>query len=412
MTRVVITGMGAVTPLGNNVGSFWEGLAAGKSGISILDAFDASNHKTKIAGSVRGFDPAAVIGKKEARRMDRYCQFAVAAARQALDDAALHPEGTAGERIGVCIGTGVGGIQTMLDNYRTLLERGPDRVSPTLVPMMIANMAAAQVSIQYGLKGPVLAPVTACATGNNAIGEAYRIIQRGAADAVVAGGAEATLTDLAFAGFNSAGAMSTRNDEPERASRPFDAGRDGFVAAEGAGVLVLESLEHALRRGANIYAEMIGYGLSSDAYHMVATEPDGDGAYRAMREALDDAGVKPDEVDVISAHATGTPLGDLSETRAIKRLFGDAAYRVPISAIKSMTGHALGAAGGLEAVALVMTLREGLVPPTINLDAPDPECDLDYVPHRARRGDYRIGLSNSFGFGGHNAVIVLRRYLP
>lgn len=412
MTRVVITGMGAVTPLGNDVSSFWEGLAAGKSGISVLDAFDTSNHKTKIAGRVRGFDPAAVIGKKEARRMDQYCQFAVAAAKQALDDAALHQEGTAGERIGVCIGTGVGGIQTMLDNYRTLLERGPDRVSPTLVPMMIANMAAAQVSIQYGLKGPVLAPVTACATGNNAIGEAYRIIQRGAADAVVAGGAEATLTDLAFAGFNSAGAMSMRNDEPERASRPFDAERDGFVAAEGAGVLVLESLEHALRRGANIYAEIVGYGLSSDAYHMVATEPDGDGAYRAMREALNDAEVKPGEVDIISAHATGTPLGDLSETRAIKRLFGEAAYRIPVSAIKSMTGHALGAAGGLEAVALVMTLREGLAPPTINLDAPDPECDLDYVPHRARRGDYRIGLSNSFGFGGHNAVIVLRRYLP
>lgn len=410
MVRVVITGMGVVTPVGQNVESFWASLIAGKSGISAIDAFDVAAYKTKIAGVVRGFDPEAAIGRKEARRMDRYCQLAVAAARQALEDAALDPESADANRIGVYIGSGVGGIRTMLDNYMTLLERGPGRVSPTLVPMMIANMAAAQVSILYGLKGPVLAPVTACATGNNAIGEAFKLIQRGGADAVVAGGAEATIVDLSLAGFNSAGAMSVRNDEPERASRPFDAERDGFVASEGAGIVVLESLSHALRRGANIHAEIIGYGASSDAYHMVATDPEGDGAYRAMKEALADAGIAADELDTINAHATGTQLGDVSETKAIKRLMGDKAYAIPITANKSMIGHTLGAAGGIEAVALVKTIREGLIPPTINLERPDPECDLDYVPNRARKADVRIGLSNSFGFGGHNAVIVLRRY--
>ncbi|MEF3306073.1 beta-ketoacyl-ACP synthase II [Paenibacillus sp. GYB003] len=410
MKRVVITGMGVITPIGQNVEAFWDALTAGRSGISAIDAFDVSAYKTKIAGIVKHFDPEAAIGRKEARRMDRFCQFAVAAAKQALDDAALGAASVDPERIGVYIGSGVGGIQTMLDNYRTLLERGPGRVSPTLVPMMIANMAAAQVSILNGFKGPVLAPVTACAASNNAIGEAFKLIQRGGADAVVAGGAEATIVDLSLAGFINAGAMSTWSGEPEKASRPFDKERDGFVAAEGAGIVVLESLEHAVRRGARIHAEIVGYGVSADAYHMVASDPEGDGAYRAMREALADAGLSPDDVDAINAHATGTEIGDVSETKAIKRLFGPKAYEIPISANKSAIGHLLGAAGGVEAVALVKTIQDGIVPPTINLHHPDPECDLDYVPNEARSARVDVGLSSSFGFGGHNAVIALRKY--
>lgn len=408
--RVVITGMGVITPLGLTVDAMWSAMLAGKSGISIIDTFDVSAYKTRIAGIVRDFDADVTIGRKEARRMDRFVQFAVAAAKQAIDDAALSLESVDKNRIGVYIGSGIGGIHTMLDNYRTLLERGPGRVSPSVVPMMIANMAAAQVSILYGLKGPVLAPVTACATGNNAIGEAFHLIRRGGADAVIAGGAEATIIDLALAGFGNATAMSTRNDEPERASRPFDAQRDGFVASEGAGVLVLESLDHAVRRGARIHAEVVGYGSSSDAYHVVATDPDGDGAFRAMRETLADAGLHPGDIDVISAHATSTPLGDLSETKAIKRLFGAAAGRLPVTANKSMLGHTLGAAGGVEAVALVKTIQDGVIPPTLNLDHSDPECDLDFVPNRARVCEVRTGLSNSFGFGGHNAVIAISRY--
>ncbi|MCD1259125.1 beta-ketoacyl-ACP synthase II [Paenibacillus athensensis] len=410
MQRVVITGMGVISPLGNDTTTLWNGLVAGQSGVSRIDSFDTSAYKTNIAGIVRDFDAEAAVGRREARRMDRYCQFAVAAARQALDDAALDMGQADAERIGVYIGSGIGGIQTMLDNYRTLLARGPGRVSPTLVPMMIANMAAAQVSILFGAKGPVLAPVTACATGNNAIGEAFKLIQRGGADAVIAGGAEATVTDLALAGFGNATALSTRVDEPERASRPFDAQRDGFVAAEGAGVLILESLEHAERRGARIHAEIVGYGSTSDAYHMVATDPEGAGAYRAMRDALADAQLAPEEIDTINAHATSTEAGDLSETLAIKKLLGRRAGDVPISANKSMLGHMLGAAGGVEAVALIRTLQSGLIPPTINLEHPDPACDLDYVPNTARRARLRTGLSNSFGFGGHNAVVIFQTY--
>jgi 3-oxoacyl-[acyl-carrier-protein] synthase II len=341
--------------------------------------------------------------------MDRYCQFAVAAAGQAIHDAALDVGKANAERIGVYIGSGIGGVQTLLDNYRTLLSRGPGRVSPTVVPMMIANMAAAQVSILFGLKGPLLAPVTACATGNNAIGEAYRSIQRGGADVIVAGGAEAAVVDLAMAGFGSATSLSTRNGEPARASRPFDAERDGFVAAEGAGVLVLESLEHAERRGARIHAEVIGYGASADAYHIVQTDPEGAGAYRAMKEAVEDAKLSLAEIDHINAHATSTHLGDISETKAIKRLFGSRAYDIPVSANKSIIGHMLGAAGGVEAVALIKTLQSGVIPPTINLENPDPECDLDYVPNTARIGaKLHVGMSNGFGFGGHNACIVLK----
>lgn len=410
MKRVVITGMGVITPIGNRVDTFWSNLTQGQSGISKIEHFDTSDYKTHFAGVVKEFDAEAEVGRREVRRMDRYTQFAVAAAKQAIDDAGLVIDASNEERVGVYIGSGIGGIQTILDNYKTLLSRGPSRVSPTVVPMMIANMAAAQVSIMYGAKGPSLAPVTACATGNNAIGEAFKLIQRGGADAVIAGGAEATVTDLALAGFGNATALSTRNDAPERASRPFDAQRDGFVSAEGAGVLVLESLEHAERRGARIHAEIVGYGSTSDAYHIVATDPEGAGAYRAMRDALVDAGIDASEINTINAHATSTVAGDLSETLAIKRLLGRGAYDVPISANKSMIGHMLGAAGGVEAVALIKTLQEGLIPPTINLENPDPQCDLDYVPLVARRAELQYGLSSSFGFGGHNAVLILKRF--
>lgn len=410
MHRVVITGMGVITPIGNDVQTFWNNLVEGRSGISLINTFDVSNYKTKIAGMVRNFDPEADIDQRDSRRMDRFCQFAVIAAKQALEDAGMNLEDEQKERMGVYIGSGIGGMQTLLENYSKLISRGPSRVSPTAVPVMIPNMAAAQVSILYGLKGPTLAPVTACATGNNAIGEAYKLIERGGADVIVAGGSEATVIDLTLAGFGNAKALSTRNDQPERASRPFDTERDGFVISEGAGVLVLESLEHAQQRGARIHAEVIGYGSASDAYHIVASDPEGSGAYRAMKEAIEDAGLALEQIDYINAHATSTQIGDLSETLAIKRLFGRHAYKLPISANKSMLGHMLGAAGGVEAVALVKTLEENIIPPTINLDNPDPQCDLDYVPNRARTAQLQIGLSNSFGFGGHNAVIVLKKF--
>ena len=406
--RVVITGMGVITPLGNEVNTFWNSLISGKSGISKIDTFDVTHHKSKIAGIVRGFHPDALFGR-EVRRMDRFCQFALAASKQAIDDANINMDNESPERVGVYIGSGIGGIQTLLDNHETLKSRGPKRVSPTLVPMMITNMAAAQVSIHFGTKGPCMAPVTACATGNNAIGEAYRLLQRNKADIVIAGGTEAAINELTLSGFGNATALSTRNDEPQRASRPFDAKRDGFVASEGAGIVVLETLEHAKQRDAYVYTEVIGYGTSADAYHIVAPDPDGSGAVQAMKEAIEDAGIALEEVDHINAHATST-IGDVSETNAIKRLFGSYAYKIAISANKSMMGHTLGAAGGVEAVALAKTLQEGIIPPTINLENPDPECDLDYVPHKARSAQLKTGISNAFGFGGHNAVLVLRKY--
>lgn len=402
--------MGAVTPIGNDVPTFWRNLVAGRSGISRIDAFDVSQYPVQIAGQVRDFDPGQYVDPREARRLDRYAQFAVAAAVQAVRDAGLEITPENGERVGVYIGSGVGGIHTLLENYRTLLERGPRRVSPTVVPMMIANMAAGQVSILFGAKGPNLAPVSACATGTHAIGDSYKLIQRGAADVMIAGGSEAAIVDLALAGFSNAKALSTRNDEPERASRPFDAERDGFVMSEGAGVVVLESLEHAKARGARIYAEIIGYGMSGDAYHIVAPEPEGNGAFRAMREALADAGIRPEDVDYINAHGTSTDLGDKLETLAIKKAFGDHARKVAISSNKSMIGHLLGAAGAVEAIATILTIQDGVIPPTINLEHPDPECDLDYVPNVAREAPVRVAISNSFGFGGHNATIVLRRF--
>ncbi|OMF37102.1 beta-ketoacyl-[acyl-carrier-protein] synthase II [Paenibacillus sp. FSL H8-0548] len=410
MERVVITGMGVISPLGNSVEHLWDGLVNGVSGISKIDAFDASKHKARIAGIVRDFDAEALFGRKEARRMDRFSQFAIAAAEQALKDAALSLEQTDLERVGVYVGSGIGGIQTLLTQAELLKERGPDRVSPTLVPMMIANMAAAMISIRFGTQGPSMAPVTACSIGNTAIGEAWRLIRSGSADVVIAGGTEAAITDISLASFGNATSVSTRNDAPEKASRPFDAGRDGFVMAEGAGILILESLSHALSRGARIHAEVIGYGASSDAYHMVATHPEGIGAYQAMKHALREANLQPEQIDLISAHATSTEIGDRSETAAIKKLFGEFAYRIPVTANKSMTGHMLGAAGGVEAIALVKSIQEGIIPPTINQEEPDPICDLDYVPNKAREASVDIGMSNSFGFGGHNAVIILKKY--
>lgn len=408
MERVVITGMGVVSPLGNTVETFWDRLIHGESGISLIDTFDVSRHKSKIAGLVRDFDADTLFGRKEARRMDRFCQFALAAAEQALNDSGLSLEQTDRERLGVYVGSGVGGIQTLLEQDAIMRERGPERVSPSLVPMMISNMAAAMISIRLGALGPGMSPVTACSIGNTSIGEAFRSIRYGGMDIVFAGGTEAAVTDISLASFGNATALSARSDEPSRASRPFDAGRDGFVMAEGAGILVLESLTHAVRRGARIYAEVIGYGASSDAYHMVATHPEGIGAYRAMKQAIQEAGISLSEVNVISAHATSTDIGDRSETAAIKKLFGEHAYRIPITANKSMTGHLLGASSAVEAIALVKTIQQNIIPPTINQEQQDPECNLDYVPNRAREAALNIGLSNSFGFGGHNAVIVLK----
>ncbi|MBW4839105.1 MAG: beta-ketoacyl-ACP synthase II [Paenibacillaceae bacterium] len=410
MERVVITGMGILSPLGNDVDTFWQGLKEGRSGISPIDRFDVTAFGTKIAGQVRGFDGETVFGRKEARKMDLFCQYALYAAEQAVQDAGLQPELLDRERFGVYVGSGIGGIETLADNVRVLDERGPNRVSPSLVPMMISNMAAAQISIRFGALGETLSPVTACSIGNSSIGEAFRLIRSGEADVMIAGGTEAAVHPLALASFGNATALSKRNDTPEQASRPFDADRDGFVMGEGAGIVVLESLTHALRRGARIHGEVIGYGASSDAYHVVASHPEGVGAYQAMKRALASAGITPEQVDVISAHATSTQVGDLGETKGIKKAFGEHAYRIPVTANKSMIGHMFGAAGGAEAIALVQSLKEGIIPPTINLKNPDPECDLDYVPQEARRADLEIGLSNSFGFGGHNAVIVLRKY--
>ncbi|OXM85292.1 beta-ketoacyl-ACP synthase II [Paenibacillus rigui] len=410
MERVVITGMGLISPLGNDVDTFWQRLTQGESGITLLDHFDTTRYKAKFGGMVRGFDAEARFGRKESRRMDRFCQYALAAAEQAWESSGLELDKLDRERLGVYVGSGIGGIQTLLEQDAVLRERGPERVSPTLVPMMISNMAAAMISIKYGAYGPTMSPVTACSIGNTAIGEAFRLIRQGIADVVIAGGSEAAVTEISLASFGNATAVSTRNEDPVGASRPFDAGRDGFVMAEGAGIVILESLSHARRREAKVLAEVTGYGASSDAYHMVATHPEGIGAYLAMKAALGEAHLPPEAVDVISAHATSTELGDRSETMAIKRLFGEHAYRIPVTANKSMTGHMLGAAGGVEAIALVKSLREGIIPPTINQEVPDPQCDLDYVPNKARQAQLRTGISNSFGFGGHNAVIVLQAF--
>ncbi|OPA77546.1 beta-ketoacyl-[acyl-carrier-protein] synthase II [Paenibacillus selenitireducens] len=407
--RVVVTGMGVMTSLGTDLNTFWNNLMEGKSGVSHVEAFDVSEYPTQIAASIKDFNPEDYMDKKEARRMDRFVQFAVAASLKAVENAKLNiQEDTDPERVGVMIGSGIGGLGTWEDEHNKLLEKGPKRVSPFFIPMMIANMGSGQVSMILGAKGPNSTTVTACATGTHSIGDSYRLIQRGDADVMVCGGAEATIRPTGMAGFCAMRAMSTRNDEPEKASRPFDTGRDGFVMGEGAGVLVLESLEHAQKRGAHIYGEVIGYGMSGDAHHM--TEPDPTGAARCMIKAIQDAEIAPEDVDYINAHGTSTPVGDKSETTAIKIALGDHAHEVAVSSTKSMTGHLLGAAGGVEAVICGLSLEHGVIAPTINLDNQDPECDLDYVPNVPRKADLNIVMSNSFGFGGHNATIVLKKY--
>jgi 3-oxoacyl-[acyl-carrier-protein] synthase II len=416
--RVVVTGLGALTPVGNTVEEFWEALTQGKSGVGPITKFDAGaktpsgefQFATRIAGEVRNFDELKYVDKKEARRLDPYLKYAMACAVMAVEDSGLDTAKVDATRFGTLIGSGIGGITTLLENHKTILEKGPDRVSPFFVPMLIINMASGLVSMRFNAKGPNSSVVTACATGNHAIGDAFKLIQRGAADAMIAGGAEAIIVPLTIAGFCAMKAMSTRNDDPQKASRPFDAGRDGFVCGEGGGVLVLESLEHAQRRDARIYAEVIGYGMTGDAHHMTAPDPEGDGAARAMAGALADAGIVPGEVGYINAHGTSTPYNDKFETLAIKRVFGEHARKVAVSSTKSMTGHLLGAAGGIEAIASVLALHHGILPPTINYETPDPDCDLDYIPNQARKQDVELALSNAFGFGGTNATLVFRKY--
>ncbi|HHV72287.1 MAG TPA: beta-ketoacyl-ACP synthase II [Clostridia bacterium] len=409
--RVVITGIGMVTPLGIKTEEVWDNLLKGKSGIGLVTRFDTSNYATKIAGEVKNFNPADYMDKKEARRMDPFTHYAVAAAKIAHEDSGLKITSNNRDRIGVVIGSGVGGITTVEEQHAILLNRGPNRVSPFFVPMLIANMAPGQISINLGVRGPNLTTTTACTSGTHAVGDAFKMIQYGLADVIFAGGAEAAVCPLAFAGFCSMRAMSTNNDNPEGACRPFDKNRDGFVLGEGAGVMVLEELEHALARGAKIYAEVIGYGMSADAYHITAPAPEGDGARLAMSNALADAGILPEQVDYINAHGTSTELNDLYETLAIKNLFGQHAYNLAISSTKSMTGHLLGAAGAVELIFTALTIKSGKIPPTINYETPDPDCDLDYVPNVAREKDIDIALSNSFGFGGHNGTVILRKFI-
>ncbi len=409
-SRVVITGMGTVNPLGLDVETTWQNLLAGQSGAGRITLFDPSPFLTQIACEIKDFDPADYMDRKAARRTDRYIQFAVAAAAQALEQSGLTIDESNADDVGVIIGSGIGGLLTMDRGYHDLFEKGPMRVSPLTGPMMISNMAAGQIAITFGAAGPNFCVVSACATGGNVLGEASEIIRRGDAVAVIAGGSESPFVPFGMAAFHRTGALSRRNDEPQRASRPFDAQRDGFVFGEGAGVLILESLEYAQSRGAEPLAEMVGYGATADAYHISAPAEDGRGAAKAMERALKKASLKPMDVDYINAHGTSTILNDVTETRAIKATFGDYAYQVPISSTKSMTGHLMGAAGALEAIVCVKTIQEGIIHPTINYEYPDPECDLDYVPNQPRPANVKIALSNSFGFGGHNATVVIKAY--
>jgi 3-oxoacyl-[acyl-carrier-protein] synthase II (EC 2.3.1.41) len=407
--RVVVTGIGCVSPLGIGVDETWKGIVEGRSGITRITKFDASNLPSQIAGEVKNFKPQDFMPEKLVSRVDTFIQYAIASARMALEDANL-VDGELGERAGVIIGVGMGGVGQVEHYTRILDERGYKRVTPFFIPMIIPNMAAGQVAILFGAKGPNLAVCTACAAGNHAIGEAYRMIKNGLIDIAICGGTESLITPLTVAGFSVMKALSTRNDEPEKASRPFDAKRDGFVIAEGSGILILEELTHAQKRGAKVYAELIGYGATCDAYHMTAPSPDGEGAETCMKLALEDANIAPNEVDYINAHGTSTPLNDVAETKAIKKVFGEHAYKLMVSSTKSMTGHLLGGAGGLEAVITVKALETGIVPPTINLEEPDPECDLDYVPNQARRANIKVAMSNAFGFGGTNACLVFKKW--
>ncbi len=409
--RVVITGLGVISPVGIGKDVFWQNLIGGKSGIGPVTRFDVQNMPTKIAGEINDFEPGMYMDKKEARRMDRFSQFALAAAKMAVSDAELDLESENRERIGVVLGCGIGGVITFEEQKEVLINRGPGRVSPFFVPMLISNMGAGQISISLGLQGPSNTVVTACASSTNAVGEAFRLLQRGDVDVVLAGGTEAPLTPLAFAGFCSMKAMSTRNDEPTRASRPFDRDRDGFIMGEGSGVLVLETLDHARARNAHIYAEVAGYGSTCDAHHITAPAPGGAGAARAMEIAIKDAGMVPADISYINAHGTSTDANDANETAAIKTVFGPAARSVAISSTKSMTGHLMGAAGAIELIACAKAIEESMAPPTINLENPDPECDLDYVPNEVRHMTVNAAMSNSLGFGGHNATVVLKKYV-
>ena len=408
--RVVVTGLGSITPIGNNLQDYWQGLTAGRNGVGKVTLFDASNYACQIGAEVKGFDPHDYIEKKEAKRIDRFSQFAIATSKQALADSQLKIDDLNADRIGVLIGTGVGGIQVMETQKENLLTKGPRRVSPFTIPSMIANMAAGLTAIHTGAKGPNSCTVTACAAGSHAIGDAFRLVQRGYADAMICGGAEAAITPLSFAGFCSAKALSTRNDDPQHASRPFDVDRDGFVMGEGSGILILEELEHALARGAKIYGEIVGYGMTCDAYHMTSPVPEGLGATRAIELALQDGNLTPESVSYINAHGTSTSANDSTETKAIKKALGDRAFEVAISSTKSMTGHLLGGSGGIEAVATMMAIADDRVPPTINLQNPDPACDLDYVPNSSRELEVKVALSNSFGFGGHNVTLAFQKY--
>jgi len=408
--RVVVTGMGIVCPLGLNATTTWEGLIAGKSGIDHITLLDPEPFETKIAGEVKGFEPTDYMSRKDAYRLDRFAQLAVAASLQAVEQSGMKINAANQDNIGVIIGSGIGGLTTLIDQIKILLERGPDRVSPFLIPMMMPDIAAAQVSIVLGVKGPNLCTTSACSSGSDAIGVASEIIKRGDAQVMIAGGSEAIINAVGLSAFNALKAISTRNNEPQKASRPFDVEHDGFVIGEGAGTLILENLSFARKRGANILAEIAAYGASGDAYHITAPIETGEGAARAIRIALDKAGIKPNQIDYINAHGTSTPLNDRMETKAIKTACGDHAYKIPISSTKSMMGHLIGGAGAVEAAICIMVIRNGLIPPTINLTQPDPECDLDYVPNVARRARVSTALSNTFGFGGHNSVLAIREY--
>ncbi|MBA7510015.1 3-oxoacyl-[acyl-carrier-protein] synthase 2 [subsurface metagenome] len=410
--RVVITGYGVISPIGIGADDFWNSLVSGKSGISRISTFDTSQFSTQIGAEVKNFQPEKYIDKKKIRKMDRFSQLAFAAAKIAIEDAKLDMKKEDPFRAGVIVGSGIGGLSTVAAEHKVLLEKGPRRVSPFMIPMLITNIAAGEIAIAHNIQGPNYSLSSACATSNHTIGDALRLIHYGDADVIIAGGSEAAVTPLGLAGFCSARALSTRNDDPEHASRPFDKERDGFVMGEGAGIVILELLEHALSRGVTIRAELIGYGATNDAYHITAPSPDGQSAARAMSNALADGGVKPEEVDYINAHGTSTPLNDKVETLAVKKVFGDYAYKIPISSSKSMIGHLLGAAGVVELIATILSMEKEMLPPTINYEFPDPECDLDYVPNKARPKKINVALSNSLGFGGHNATLVVRKYKP
>lgn len=409
--RVVVTGLGAVTPVGNTVDEAWENLVAGRSGITTITRFDVSNLGTKFAGEIKNFDPEALFGRKEARRMDRYTHYAMEASRQAIENSRLLENGVNRDRIGMVIGSCIGGLDTTLSQYDVLRERGPNRINPFAIPMMLPDTAAARIAIDYNLRGPNMAVVTACATGTNSLGEAFELITRGDAEAMLAGGTEAATTPLIIAGFNVMGVLSLNNDNPAGACRPFDLHRNGFAMGEGSVVMVLEELEHAKKRGATILAEFIGYGASVDAYHMASPPEDGSGAALAMRRAIERAGIDVKEIDYINAHGSATELNDRTETRVIKDVLGEHAYDMVVSSSKSMTGHMFGAAGAIEGLVCVKAITDGIIPPTINYETPDPECDLDYAPNEARQADVSVAVSNSFGLGGHNATIILKKYV-